>query len=67
MSNTSFRWLALTGHQLSSLCGPDNLTRCLAEAKPFRQTRPSPLKGEGRGLAPPRPFSLVLIHELRGR
>jgi hypothetical protein len=42
MSNTSFRRLALSGHLLPPLCGPDNLTRCLAEAKPIRQTHPSP-------------------------
>jgi hypothetical protein len=47
MSNTSFRRLVLSGHQLSPLCGPDNLTRCLAEAKPIRQTRASPLREEG--------------------
>jgi hypothetical protein len=41
MSNTYFRRLALSGHQLPPLCGPDNLTRGLAEAKPIRQTRPS--------------------------
>jgi hypothetical protein len=41
MSNTSFRRLALSGHQSPPLCGPDNLTRCLAGAKPIRQTRPS--------------------------
>ena len=43
MSTTSFSRLALPGHQLPPLCGPDNLTRGLAEAKPIRQTRPSPL------------------------
>jgi hypothetical protein len=42
MSNTSFRRLALSGHQLPPLCGPDNLKRGLVEAKPIRQTRPSP-------------------------
>jgi hypothetical protein len=41
MSNTSFRRLALSGHQLPPLCGPDNLKRGLVEAKPIRQTRPS--------------------------
>ena len=41
MSNTSFRRLALSGNQLPPLCGPDNLTRCLAGAKPIRQPRPS--------------------------
>jgi hypothetical protein len=40
MSDTSFRQLALPGHQLPPLCGPDNLTRSLAKAKPIRQTRP---------------------------
>ena len=39
MSNTSFRRLALSSHQLPPLCGPDNLKRGLAEAKPIRQTR----------------------------
>jgi hypothetical protein len=62
MSHTSFRRLALSGHQLSLLCGPDNLTGCLAEAKPIRQTRPSPLREEDRGLEQPRPFFLPYIH-----
>ena len=61
MFNTSFRRLALSGHQLPSLCGPDNLTRCLAEAKPIRQTHASPLREEGRGLEQPRPFFLPVF------
>src|SRR5215213_11907475 len=43
---------------------PDNLTRCLAEAKPIRQTRASPLREEGRGLAPPRSFFLPSFTEV---
>ncbi len=47
MSDTSFRRHALSGHQLPPLCGPDNLTRGLAEAKPIRQTCPFRHGGAG--------------------
>jgi hypothetical protein len=40
---------------------PDILTRCLAEAKPIRQTHASPLREEGRGLEQPRPFFLPVF------
>jgi hypothetical protein len=66
MSNTSIRRLALSGHQLSPLCGPDNLTGRLAEAKPIRQARPSPLTEDGRGLEQPRLFFLPLCTRVRG-
>jgi hypothetical protein len=64
MSTTSFRRLALSGHQLPPLCGPDKLTMALAEAKPIRQHAPGTLvnKGKMKGWsATPRPHLLLPI------